>query len=318
MATKHLYVLEDVAAQLLYSLQTNELANARQAANELRVSQEDEFLWSLLTFAWLLQDPSHTMESERYRAFLQNDPVSFLHSLRGGSPLPSLSLFPNEAPAKPPKHGETPTEPIPWQKLPTGWSTSQAYTLWRTNKQAVDKGYWEKAYRLTSPLLGSDCEAVVSLLHGLQHTKMANLLETTVFLPLSHRVLAHAFACANIPNTSSTHKIQDPKDEGRIVSIDPKALQLWHIQSKPTTDLMGFPTLVAKPDASRYWKAITTLYDVTETLQFKRDEDVETFYTDYFPNDIPDEWSNEERQRSHGIVVPEFLKNPWTPVLHLL
>ena len=320
MATKHLYVKEDVAAQLLYSLQTNAIVNANQAAKELQVSQEDDFLWSLLTFAWLLHDPAHPLEKERYTAFLQNDPAAFLRSLRGGLVLPSLSVFPNESdypPAKPPKHCETTPEPIPWNTLPSGWSPSQAYTLWRTNRKALDKGYWEKAFRLTSPLLGSECEAVVSLIKGLSSPTMANLLESTVFLPLSYRVLAHAFACANIQANKHT-KCQEFPEEGRNFSIDPLALQLWHIQSKPRTDLLGFPTLVAKHDATNYWKQITRLYGVTETLQFKREEDMEVFYTDYFPNDIPDEWSNEERQKSHGILVPEFMTNPWTPVLHLL
>jgi hypothetical protein len=46
---------------------------------------------------------------------------------------------------------------------------------------------------------------------------------------------------------------------------------------------------------------------------------MEQFYDTYFPDDIPDEWSNEERKKSHGIVPEESsMENIWRPAFLLL
>lgn len=51
----------------------------------------------------------------------------------------------------------------------------------------------------------------------------------------------------------------------------------------------------------------------TNTVIWNSDEAVEEFYDKYFPDDIPDEWSKEEKIKSHGdgILGPNDITNIW-------
>jgi hypothetical protein len=75
---------------------------------------------------------------------------------------------------------------------------------------------------------------------------------------------------------------------------------------------MGQPILVAEEGASAYWQAAVQEFEIcidraSLSLVFKDDEDQEEFYETYFPEDIPDEWSLEERKKSHDIPLLSVL-----------
>ena len=46
-------------------------------------------------------------------------------------------------------------------------------------------------------------------------------------------------------------------------------------------------------------------------LVCKDEEKEDPFYSACFPKDIPDEWSEEERAKSHGIRLASLSPNPW-------
>jgi hypothetical protein len=68
-------------------------------------------------------------------------------------------------------------------------------------------------------------------------------------------------------------------------------------------------------EGCRFWKtALTTICAIgaDETVVFPNDDVMEAFYVQYFPDDIPDEWSAVDQERSHGRgcmdVATPFLK----------
>jgi hypothetical protein len=270
--------------------------------NELRQSKEQVALWDTLTLAWILSNPGHTLEPNHASAFLSKDPHSLLDSLLAirGYDLPELYV-PHYV--KPPSCSDT-IESIPWAKIPSSWSKSQACVLWNTVTNALDAKNWEKAFRLTMPLLRKDCDAVASMLCALHMPAMANLLESTVFLPLAERVLAHAMA-SHGTHSSRNRCLCETVGNGRTFHISPEALRVWHVVPRPIEDILGNPMRFLKNDTSLYWKEIfaTNLHTIEE------------LYSEHFPNDIPDEWSIEECRKSHGIEVDPHtnLPNPWVP-----
>jgi hypothetical protein len=73
---------------------------------------------------------------------------------------------------------------------------------------------------------------------------------------------------------------------------------------------VGAPTWVLDAEASPFWKDLLKKHGVDEQLNGRTAEATEAFYGEGFPNDIPDEWSDKERGKSHGLCV-RFVENPW-------
>lgn len=76
--------------------------------------------------------------------------------------------------------------------------------------------------------------------------------------------------------------------------------QLYDIESA----LVGCP----------FWEDAIADYGVIgDTIQWNSDDAKETFYNRYFPDDIPDEWTREEKQKSHGdgVLGPQEKVTLW-------
>jgi hypothetical protein len=318
MATKHLYECEDVGATLLYGIVRGEPIVAVRAAKELLDSEEHELLHKLLTLAWLLDSPDHPYESQRAQAVCDHNTEQLFYLL--ATTMPMIAPLPEKSDAPAPAHGRgTATE---WTKHPRGWSDAQAATALRAIQYALRKQYWQHAAYLAGPLIYGNTYALVSLLQLLGVKKpLIELLETTVFGPLAERILAHAFA--SLVHTPTQAHIQ-PRlralwnaklpvgKAGRLFTIPPEARSMWRVRAKPVTRLMGNPHLIADEDACAYWRKVVQTYGIRkeEELVFANDE--ERFYDDCFPDDIPDEWSNEERAKSHGPSIETTLEwHPW-------
>ena len=327
MTTKHLYTMDSVIATLLYSLQIGDKTLSVHCSKEIVESGESDLLWKVLTLAWLLHPPNEANQYTRYNAFQKGDHKRFLESLVN-SPFLLPPYEPHIAPPAP-KPGVVEPKPIPWSTQPSNWTNDQAYRLWTTIQSSLCKKHWERATRLTLPLLHSDFQSVVSLLHAMNQTHMANLLESTDYVPLAERIVAHTFASiVSLPtNTVSTldplwNTATPVGRSGRRFTISPIALQIWQTQTNPCTDLMGCPILIGHSETTPYWAKILEKYGIVvkkKELIFKDDSSMEIFYSTYFPEDIPDEWSNEERKKSHGIEPANTKKeNIWRPAFLLL
>jgi hypothetical protein len=285
MATRNLYERTTVEATFLYSIQTGSTEVAENALIELESSGIDTA--SLLTKAWLLAPPqTRFLEKEERRSAV----LSLPPHRRSASLLPF-----------PPPANDLRTE-CPWTPL----SVKKAPTVWHAIRDALEHGRVARAVRLALSVPDDD---LVSLLESFSLNTTWLLLLLLVDMPRD-RVLFHAFAnpTADPPRRSTPTR----RTNGRSFSIDPRALAQEGVSSPPTSLLLGLPIWVTEDDASPWWKAALRKYGIGVSggfLEGATAEATEAFYTECFPNDIPDEWSNQERAKSHGLFVP-FATNP--------
>jgi hypothetical protein len=323
MASKHLYELEDVAATFLHAIHVGDPTTAIYAAKELHDSEEHDLLWNLLTLAWLLSDPGHPQQFNRTQAFYAKDYETLLLLLVGTTehPLPPVAAAPTLP--LPPKESKR-SCPESWHPLPKHMTAAQASTFYTAVTYSIKKKFWEHASYLLQCLLTENTLSVSSLLRclGVEKT-LTDMLETTVYTPLALRIVDHACAslvAAPIDLTISNKyktlwNTKLPKGRaGRLLTIQGTALATWRLKSKPVERLMGVPLLITEASAAAYWANALNAHNVSadgHELLFADDEQTEAFYTNYFPDDISDEWSCAERAKSHGLQVPVSENNPW-------
>jgi hypothetical protein len=84
-----------------------------------------------------------------------------------------------------------------------------------------------------------------------------------------------------------------PRAEALLYLTD-RSEQSQYISSEPDIQLGLLDTL----KKSEYWSCVLEHY--MNNGHWKSDEHLESFYETYFPNDIPDEWSLQSREMSHG------------------
>jgi hypothetical protein len=67
-----------------------------------------------------------------------------------------------------------------------------------------------------------------------------------------------------------------------------------------------------------WWRRIVTKNGFKETdegIEVPDDDDYEDFYDLHFPDDIPDEWSLQDQQKSHGKGVAETAQPQQIPAI---
>jgi hypothetical protein len=73
-------------------------------------------------------------------------------------------------------------------------------------------------------------------------------------------------------------------------------------------------------EACAWWRSVLKTEGITEqnetdTMEFPNDNVLESFHDRYFPDDIPDEWSTVDQQKSHGRGCLESAPEPIVPVI---
>lgn len=86
-----------------------------------------------------------------------------------------------------------------------------------------------------------------------------------------------------------------PKTEA-LLYLTSRSEQSQYTSSEPDIQMGLLDTL----KKSEYWSCILEYYMTDGLRGWKSDEHLETFYETYFPEDIPDEWSLQSREMSHG------------------
>ena len=329
MATRHLYETEGVAAQLLYSFRMGDAFTAAQAATELFRSQEHDLLLQLLQLAWLLSPLSAAADPQVAKALESRDVEAALYALSAATAATAAAYdLPTSTPPvtihKPSPDAKQKSAPPSWTKYPKSWTPQMAGALWWATHHAIQKKHADRAFRLTQQLLETQ-EDLPSLQQFLQShgvsAFLTNLLQS-VAPQLRARVLLHAYGSL----LSLTAALEPPADvrrawtskrvggrKGRTFYVSAAALNEWNVVPSPTTRLQGAPLLVTEETATNYWTTVWSSVGLgNDRLDFKDDEACEAFYSTYFPDDIPDEWSAEERAKSHGQPANEAApKNSW-------
>ena len=312
MATRNYYPVNAVAAILLHSIRAGDRETAKAAAGELVASEETELLMKLLTLAWLLAPTETDCEKSRCAAYLSKDYGAFLTALLAKPFL--IPELPTPTAIPPPSYE---IAAIPVAPVPSGWTAGHAAVLWRAIESAHRAGNSRRVFRLLSPLLESDITTVVAILRAIAvPEQLIELLEDTVFVPLTYRVLIHAAAAAvgSLP-PKRAFPIPKPGRGARTFSVSGEALGLWGVRATPVDQVIGKPLFVCQ-NPTHFWSALLKKHGADSSLNFPTDDACEAFYSEGFPDDIPDEWSAEERAKSHGIA-PVGEKSPWTPAFLL-
>ena len=81
------------------------------------------------------------------------------------------------------------------------------------------------------------------------------------------------------------------KRTGRIFDVEPVGILGLRKQSSMQEIREIYPAL---KEGTPFWKRIASAYDLSD------DSSKESFYDTWFPNDIPDEWSLDDQNKSHG------------------
>jgi hypothetical protein len=328
MTTAHLYETEDVTATLLYSLRTVNTRTAVQAYKELEVSSDGDnsYILQVLLLAWFLSPPGHAMEAMCAHAVLQNDPKGLLCALLQ-VPAHDYGEFDEPVIIPPPKPSLSPQQPMLWTCFPQEYTTEQAVTFYRAVKYALKHKFWQHAAYLTHSFIPHNIQSAIQLLEVLGvPSALAELLDTAVYAPLQSRILSHLLAAhVQAPSQTAPVPIQlnicpPPGRRGRVLRILPEALGEWNLKQKSAERLRGLPRQITAYDACTYWKHAVEKYGIIfkdETFIFKDPAQSEQFYGTYFPDDIPDEWSDEERAKSHPPIAT-VKPTPWAPALRTL
>lgn len=295
MASRSVYELSDVAATLLYALQTHSYTLVFQTARELRLSGESELLTNLVTLAWLLCDP--------FVCPLREPPTTdtIYESLCTIAP-----IFPTSLPEY--------CSPFPFRP-PADHEMDTFETAVHT---CISKKLWKHAYRILTPLLHTNQIDVLARLFDPYPGSKTHVrrLGSILYIPLSERLLLHSIVQAaelapkhaDVNVTKYSAIWNKPALGGcgdRTFSIPKEALHAWNVMPK-TVDRIQFsllPPAIIDSQASYYWTNAC------------KEPKTEEWYATYFPDDIPDEWSKEECAKSHVSVLPLSKRetfNKWT------
>ena len=317
MATKNVYECDTVAAMLLHSLLvTKQPATARKAAKELRVSEEDAYLFDVLTLAWLLMPADLPTESAACAAFVAGDCGALL--VAATTVVVAVAL-----------------PPLPFPRAFPELPTDSPAALRRAVGLAVGRGdVWRAAFLVMGAHVNrGDVMGAAALVASFgAPPRLVELLRSVAYAPLCGRVLEHAFAacCAASSPTAMLEPFVGTTEKpgalrgARGLRIDAAALATWGVTPRPLTRLRGFPRLVAEGSATAYWRHVCAAHgaaaatQAADGLSFPDDDACEAFYSTYFPDDIPDEWSAADQLKSHGLAVDTCTaRSPWATALSI-
>jgi hypothetical protein len=292
-----MYEVEDVVAAIFHGLMTKQHVLVVQAARELRVSLEDDLLLNVVIMAWLLCDP--------YKCPMTHVPTK-------ETVYESLCTIMDHFPSELPKYKAQ--IPVP---MPPNQSVLEAAI-----QTCFTKKYPKQCIRILSMLLHKMPTTCYTLLekHGVSKT-LVNLFDHIVYSPLAERLLQHIVIQIMYSLSSSSSKyiqkyvnVWNTTTAGRAArtfSIPFQALTLWNIKPKLATRIQNslVPTAV-QTDPTLYWQSAGT----------PTEETMEVWYAAHFQDDIPDEWSREEIEKSHvySLTAAESTaKTDWQPAFLL-
>jgi hypothetical protein len=281
-----MYEVEDVIATIFYGFQTNQHRLVLHAVNELRASNEHDLLVNVISMAWLLCDP---YVCPMVCAPTKDTLYECICTL--------FDHFPSELPNY--KSQIPIPQPKSWEELDTVLAT------------CFQKKYVKQCIRIMTMLLHKQSELCCKQFEIYGISKSLLIFDRIVYLPLAERLVQHLVIQRMHPATphknakkymstyTSIWNDINGGRKGRTFQIPFHALQQWNLKPKSSDRIQNalIPVAITSSDASIYWQTAGT---PTNT----NDETMEEWYATHFPDDIPDEWSREEIEKSHVLVVP--------------
>ena len=313
--SRNLYEINDLAAALLFSLEERNVPLALTILNELQLSLESNLVHNLLGFAWLMAQPDKDLTPQRFNAWRSRRYNSLLSTFTSHRlALPPYTLLGDY----PPPHTGNHVPPNEWYAKPAGWTENMCGTLYHRIQHAIyNKQCW-RAYLMARPLLAHP-SAFQSFLQAMGVSP--DLLKFAMYQHLHGQILEHAMYLLAYPPTPIEIVLQEPVQQGRLFTIQPAARNRWNIRPTPPTKLIGQPNFIFED--SPYWNDQRNRYqidlDTKGHIHYESEQLYQDFFVHNFPLDIPDEWSQAERDKSHPASTNYALEaNPWASTFHQL
>ena len=264
MATRNFYDIRSVAAFLLYSIRKGHATDSLAAAAELVGSGCRAVADHVATWALLLAPPLYGFLPAEQR-------------LAAALSLPPFDL---------------PTPLLPLSSAPFRPTVA---TVRKAVKDALKHGRIERAAALSLACPEASRASLLESVGRDVRWLSSSLSEDRVFL--------HAYtATTAVPPLPTPF----PTPLQRAFALSSAALAEWNVPSPPLALCVGAPVWVLDSAASPFWKDLVARHGVSGSppaMEGRTDDATEAFYAEGFPYDIPDEWSEKEREKSHGIVV---------------
>ena len=312
--SRNLYEVRDLAAQLLLSLEERNFPLSNTILNELLLSLETDLVHTLLGFAWLMAKPDKDLTPQRFTAWRSRRYDILLASF-SSSPL-QLPPYTLVGDYSPPTGNHSP--PKEWYAKPVGWTDNQCGTLYYHVQQAIENKQCWRAYLMARPLLAHPV-AFQSFLGAMGVS--LDLLKFADYPNLHEQILEHAMYILAYPPTPMEIRLQEPVHQGRLFHIRPEARNRWNVSPTTPEKLIGQPNFIFED--SPYWNKQRDRYQINLGTTGRIEYESEQLYQDFFQHnfllDIPDEWVQAEREKSHP-YTPKYQpeSNPWTPTFHQL
>jgi hypothetical protein len=299
MATKSLYELEDVCATFMYALETQNHTLVLQTARELRISGEMDLLVNFVTMSWLLCDP-HILP--------------MYHVPSHETLLNDICLIMEYFPSQLPKYKSQLLIPLP----------SSTEVAKNAIAHCLNYKCWKPCLRMLITFLHKDNALLRTILidQFQLDQQMLEMLDRIVYQPLAERFLYH-IVIHTIEKTSKSIGVKprytaiwNSLEKGRaarVFQIPVEALSMWSIRPKSYERLQGtlIPRAVMDTSCrSMYW---------TLANPPPKEENIESWFEEHFPDDIPDEWSRSEIEKSHMYELPTTRNSSrdWQPAFLL-
>lgn len=333
MLSKNLYEIDEVVAALQLCLRMT-WPRAHFWAHELVASEEEELLRTVLRDSWLdYGAPADIRVLMDLQSLVpDSDLVSrVMEAIRTTGSLAPISLF-NKGKGRRLRVTPATSDPKVLARRAKGAAAFLAATEFENMDPDHLKAWWisfDSACRChwfrdaiwllqaVQPTLSSDgiWAGIMLAARGLSEVKefIRDLREEG-----SIRAQAAAVATLCYPSTNLPQSVQPKQVDwsqwstlsgrgARLYAIPKEALHSQTTRGALSTKYTNIqdirePVLLL-PQGCAYWRRITAVAgfrDLEEGIEVPEDRAYETFCDRHFPDDIPDEWSAADQQKSHG------------------
>jgi hypothetical protein len=347
MLSKNLYEIDEVVAALQLCLRMS-WPRAHFWAHELIVSEEEELLRTTLRDAWL--DYGAPADMSLYMD-LRSSNISALVSrvmeaIRVTGSLSPISLFTKASSGHRPRVTPATSDPTVLARRAKGAAAFLAATdtenmdpdhlkAWWISFDSACRCHWFRdafwLLQAVQPTLSSEgiWAGIMLAARGLSEVK-----EFIQGLRDEGSLRAQAAAVATlcypsrqqIPVPRSQYKSEDWSLSGRkarLYAIPAEALHRQTTRGSLSTKYTNIQDIrepiLLLPQGCAYWRRISAAAGFIQTgkdeVECPEDEAYESFYDRYFPDDIPDEWSAADQQKSHGRGLLEKAGDPPTHII---
>jgi hypothetical protein len=286
MFSRNLYEIEEVVCLLFQSIHGKRKTEANFWAHELFISHEIDLLKQILNLCALLFAPTYAIYTYTIHAKTTEDYehlVNVLCFCSNKQMLDEYIVFRTESKLSETKEGLT-TNPL-------SLVDSKVYT--KSEIEKIFKETIEKKQILR-------CASILQS-YGLEYLNIEKEFQTIVgsipikfqqiaFCAIARWLIQTNFVPYKEPQThnwSRWSKLQGTK-EARLIAINPICLKHWIDRPDKSTKLLGDPSSVFQ-NGSKYFKQ----FDLSS-------ESITTTFFEIFKDDIPDEWEEDEKTKSHG------------------